>query len=1193
MKKLLKVACSAVLVSELLFVPIAKVKAETPTYRQTNGEIHYYWGSGGPPGVPADNFNAEFVQNKSLPAGDYFIQAFADDNVKVEMNGQTKLDRWDTYTGKPERTLLPNMPAGNYTIKTTYREASGLAAIFSDVVKFDNWLAYYYPNKSASGYPAAAKVIAPTADKGLLEDHGLNSPAPGKVGADNFSARYVTAKRLPAGYYMIRAGADDGVRVRIDGKLVLDRWNDSAYREDTAVVSLSDNVNGGGNIHWIEVEYKESTGAGKVSFNIKPVDLMATAFKQTDGEVHYNWGWEGPSGYPTDYFNAIFTQNKSLTAGDYFIQTFADDNIKVEVDGQTKLDRWNVYSGKPERALLLNMPGGNHTIKTIYHEEWGIASIFSDVVKFDDWLAYYYPNTDAQGYPAAAEVIAPTADKGLLRDYGLNSPAPGKVGADNFSARYVTAKRIPAGQYIIRAGADDGVRVRVDGKVVLDRWSASAYREDVAKVEISDNENGNIHWIEVDYLEKGGASKVSFTLTPYSDYVNTVPFMGEVFNNQSLSGSSVWIPGDGVSFNWGIGAPAPSVGADNFSAVFHENKNIAAGDYFVQTLADDGVKVELDGKTVINRWSPSGGQVDRAIVPQLSQGVHKMKTSYFEASGAAVVHSHLVPFNQWLAYYYPNRDLNGTPVASKVLSTLSDNHGSGSPAAGKVPSDNFSARYTTAKHMPAGNYKITTQADDGVRVYVDGKLVINRWSGSGGAIDTAVVAVKDSEAQGDVHWIEVEYYEGSGNSFITATVEKTTEPVQSFTGTYKVADMYKENGAVQKRIINSSESFSEAVELAKAAGVDAVLKDDEVVWVKEGFAYADDITINLYSTTSFSNALTYVARGTEVKVEEVGESWVKVRLADTIAYVKKDEVKLVPKDVANASYYKVSNGDLIHYISTNGSYTSYTFGKAPSFLQEGGKYYSVNGYEFDQGQAYQYFNYLSIHSKTNYTAEELNAYVRWKKPESPLANLGHAFKNAEATYNVNAMMLLAMAIHESGYAMNYISQTKYNIFSIRATDRDPNQNADTFTSYEDAINQMAKYYVGLGAGYSNPSDWRYEGAILGNKSTGMNVRYASDAYWGQKIAGHMYSIDKYLGGKDWGKYGLVRPTVDGLNVRSGATTSSAALYQADRSMVLTKLNDEPSWMKVISDVAPSAWGPKGEPAAYIFREFSRDLPVAK
>ncbi|MBP1529080.1 MAG: hypothetical protein ILA55_01135, partial [Erysipelotrichaceae bacterium] len=54
---------------------------------------------------------------------------------------------------------------------------------------------------------------------------------------------------------------------------------------------------------------------------------------------------------------------------------------------------------------------------------------------------------------------------------------------------------------------------------------------------------------------------------------------------------------------------------------------------------------------------------------------------------------------------------------------------------------------------------------------------------------------------------------------------------------------------------------------------------------------------------------------------------------------------------------------------------------------------------------------------------------------------------------------------------------------------------------------------------------RYFGTAVGNKGAGINVKYASDPYWGMKIAAIAYSIDKYHNGKngslsDYNKYAL-------------------------------------------------------------------------
>lgn len=56
---------------------------------------------------------------------------------------------------------------------------------------------------------------------------------------------------------------------------------------------------------------------------------------------------------------------------------------------------------------------------------------------------------------------------------------------------------------------------------------------------------------------------------------------------------------------------------------------------------------------------------------------------------------------------------------------------------------------------PDAAYELRTISDDGVRVWVDGALVIDNWQGHGSTVDRAVLA-------GGTHRIRVEYYEAGG-----------------------------------------------------------------------------------------------------------------------------------------------------------------------------------------------------------------------------------------------------------------------------------------------------------------------------------------------------------------------------------------------------------------------------------------------
>jgi hypothetical protein len=63
---------------------------------------------------------------------------------------------------------------------------------------------------------------------------------------------------LTSGRYRFSAHADDGVRVRVDGVLIIDEWHDSADELYQAEIDLAYGT------HTLVVEYYEQTGGARV-----------------------------------------------------------------------------------------------------------------------------------------------------------------------------------------------------------------------------------------------------------------------------------------------------------------------------------------------------------------------------------------------------------------------------------------------------------------------------------------------------------------------------------------------------------------------------------------------------------------------------------------------------------------------------------------------------------------------------------------------------------------------------------------------------------------------------------------------------------------------------------------------------------------------------------------------------------------
>lgn len=354
---------------------------------------------------------------------------------------------------------------------------------------------------------------------------------------------------------------------------------------------------------------------------------------------------------------------------------------------------------------------------------------------------------------------------------------------------------------------------------------------------------------------------------------------------------------------------------------------------------------------------------------------------------------------------------------------------------------------------------------------------------------------------------------------------------------------------------------------------DEPVKNDDDEETETDYSKGNHIVIaskllNVYEE-GMKRVRTYVNPGTEMKFVDIDGNVVEVEIAGVIGYVNKDDVKIIPEnEVENRFYYKVVSGDLRHYVAPTGKYESYVYGPAPRFLKEGDVDYSFDGKNFKKGTYYQYFVNLPLLSETRYSAEDLDDYVKSQSPTSPLNGLGEVFKKAEKETGVNALYLLAHAIHESSWGTSKIAADKHNLYGIRAIDADAYNSAKEFASFEECILYAANY---IKDNYLTPGDRKYYyGSFLGNKGAGVTSFYASDAYWGQKIAGHMYRADLYLGKKDWDNYQLAISKVPSLNVRTGPSTDDKIIYEHRYAgvvmIVLDKVKtSDGTWYKIKSD----------------------------
>jgi hypothetical protein len=242
------------------------------------------------------------------------------------------------------------------------------------------------------------------------------------------------------------------------------------------------------------------------------------------------------------------------------------------------------------------------------------------------------------------------------------------------------------------------------------------------------------------------------------------PWRGEYFNNRNLTGTPVVVRNESaIAFDWQNHSPADGVPDDGFSVRWTAAMYFEGGTYIFRAYTDDGVRVWLDGQLLIDAW------YDRPVTlnerqTTVSAGTHSVRVEYYDNIGNAVAqvwwNRITPPAMTWRAEYFNNPWLGGAPTLVRDENEINQNWGSGAPVAG-LGADGFSVRWTSTIGFEfSDNYTFFVTVDDGVRVWVDGGLLIDQWRDQSAGFSAVRYLTQGS------HLIVVEYYEAAGTANI-------------------------------------------------------------------------------------------------------------------------------------------------------------------------------------------------------------------------------------------------------------------------------------------------------------------------------------------------------------------------------------------------------------------------------------------
>ncbi len=445
-------------------------------------------------------------------------------------------------------------------------------------------------------------------------------------------------------------------------------------------------------------------------------------------------------------------------------------------------------------------------------EDCGVAD---GMPKLSPWVAHYYPNRNLSGSPSFSrlhEKIAITSAEGPPLDNDGNPWPPANPGI-NFSIRFTGKINVPDGPNghpRIVIASDDGKRLFIDGERVplidsqtgnvRETWGWAGHHDYYALPDLSPG----VHDIVLEYSQHGGGWHASARV-----------HSREIEGYEGLVGGlRCTIPDSHFGLGYLDDLPRTPYGYDGDDGFCDDPDYGTPHDLpLAQLRAIGSLETAaqradfMDGVAMLS--AQCGFDIPESQLPALyavATGAEIPNT--LDASFDDVEHLHVTPWgihewhipqpppgaetepdevepclppSQWSAAYFDNMTVSGTPVLTRTDSSIAFNWGRGSPDP-SVPNDYFSARWRgEMTRSVAGVCSFSMRIDDGMRVRLNGSVVLASWRDQGATTYSTNVEVRKG-----INEIEVEYYENRGNAVAQFWVSEATEG--SLGGTFDEPD---------------------------------------------------------------------------------------------------------------------------------------------------------------------------------------------------------------------------------------------------------------------------------------------------------------------------------------------------------------------------------------------------------------------
>jgi chitodextrinase len=418
------------------------------------------------------------------------------------------------------------------------------------------------------------------------------------------------------------------------------------------------------------------------------------AFVRTDNEVNFIWAGNqppDPSLTPND-FSVRWSGNFTFSQGNYTFSLVTSDGMRLYLDGNLILDRWN---DQPPSYYTVNqtISQGSHLVTVEYYAKTGSAT--AEVSWKNNSQAngpapiissFTAPATTSPGFPVTlawtvmgATTVTIDNNIGDVTSRSSISVLPNAFFANQITMYTLTASNAAgsntASVFVTESSASisqnqspttprlTSATAISSGEVDL-AWTASSDNLGIAGYQVTRNgspvasvSSSALSWADTtvspsatyvysvkafdsvgSYSAPSNAVQVTTpgaTTAPGCPAPGTNAFTGCYYSNQTLSGNPAFVRTESqINFNWGSQSPDPSLQPGNFSVQWSGNFTFSQSNYTFSMVTSDGMRVYVDGGLILDAWHDQAPTF-YTVSQTMSQGSHLIVVQYYDKTAAA------------------------------------------------------------------------------------------------------------------------------------------------------------------------------------------------------------------------------------------------------------------------------------------------------------------------------------------------------------------------------------------------------------------------------------------------------------------------------------------------------------------------------------------------------------------------------